>query len=31
VEDVIVSPDGYLVVEKRGPVAEVAREADPRS
>jgi hypothetical protein len=31
VEDVVISPDGYLVVEKRGRLAEMARETDPRS
>ena len=31
VEDVVISPDGYLVVEKRGRLAVVARETDPRS
>jgi hypothetical protein len=31
VEDVVISPDGYLVVEKLGRLAVVARETDPRS
>jgi hypothetical protein len=31
VEDVVISPDGYLVVEKRGRLAVMARETDPRS
>lgn len=28
VEDVLVSPDGYLIVEKREPFAEIARESN---
>jgi hypothetical protein len=31
VEDVVISPDGYLVVEKLGRLAVMARETDPRS
>jgi hypothetical protein len=31
VEDVVISPDGYLIVEKRGRLAVMARETDPRS
>ena len=31
VEEVTASPDGYLIVEKRGPEAEIARETDPRA
>jgi hypothetical protein len=31
VEEVTASQDGYVIVEKRGPEAEIARETDPRA
>ena len=31
VEEVTASRDGYLIVDKRGPEAEIARETDPRA
>lgn len=31
VEDVTTSPRGCLIVEKRSPLAEIARETDPRA
>jgi hypothetical protein len=31
VEEVVASRDGYLIVEKRGPEAKIARGTDPRT